>query len=285
MKVIPFQVPSFEAQLCRVQIDQLPHFYDNLHQHPEIQITLIEQGEGVLVAGDYLGDFAAGDVFVLGSGLPHVFRSERAYFEPDSSLSVRAITVFFDDRYWGDTFWLLNELQPLRAWCERATAGFSVRGLTQQRVAECLQQIGDTSGLDKVLLFFEMLKVLVQSSELVALSMAGLRYQFNETENKRMSQILQFTFRESHRPISIAEVAHVANLSPEAFCRYFKVRTRKTYINFLNEVRINNSLRLLGQSELPIAAVAEAVGFPNLSNFNRVFKRVTGHTPRRVSPR
>lgn len=283
MKVIPFKVPTVQGQAFRVQIDDLPHFYDNLHQHPEVQITLIEQGEGVLVAGDYLGDFAPGDVFVLGSGLPHVFRSDKAYFDPHSSLRVRAITVFFERSYWGDTFWQLDELQELRAWHERSAAGFSVRGATRQQAADLLRRMDDLSGMERLVSFFGLLQLLTQAAKAPAtlqpLSLE-VRYQFSETENKRMSQILQFTFQESHRPISIGEIAQVAHLSPEAFCRYFKLRTRKTYLGFLNEVRINNAIKLLNQKDYPVAEVAERVGFSNLSNFNRIFKRITGQTPR-----
>ncbi len=94
-----------------------------------------------------------------------------------------------------------------------------------------------------------------------------------------MNNILAFTFKESHRKIYIEEVAEVANLSEEAFCRFFKLRTRKTYTNFLNEMRVSQACKLLIANESSIQDICFQTGFSNLSNFNRIFKKVTGKTP------
>lgn len=279
MKVITFQVPEPERKAFRLQIDELPHFYDKLHQHPEVQVTLIERGEGVLIAGDYTGPFTAGDVYVLGSNLPHVFRSDAPYFKVDNELSVYGITLFFDEKYVGQQFWQLSEMQHLRAFVNKAKGGFRVNNPTQPLVSEYLRQISKHDGLAKLLMFFELLKTLTESHHLQPLSMGSVNVTYDEAEGKRMNSVLQFTFQEYHRLISIHEVAQLANLSPEAFCRYFKLRTRKTYLSFLNEVRISNACKLLIDRDLLISDVCYQVGFNNLSNFNRVFRKVMGNTP------
>jgi hypothetical protein len=79
MKVVPFQIPKNTAEAFRVQVDDMPHLYDHLHQHPEIQLTVIKESNGTLVAGDYVGPFHAGDVFVIGSNQPHVFRKMKSF--------------------------------------------------------------------------------------------------------------------------------------------------------------------------------------------------------------
>lgn len=94
-----------------------------------------------------------------------------------------------------------------------------------------------------------------------------------------MNSIVEFTFRESYRRIYLTEAAQVANLSVEAFCRYFKLHTRKTYINFLNEVRISRACQLLIQKDISVQQVCYRAGFANVSNFNRIFKGITGKTP------
>ena len=111
------------------------------------------------------------------------------------------------------------------------------------------------------------------------LSVSSHNRDYSNREGKRMNEILQFTFRESHRKIYIDEVADVANLSTEAFCRYFKLRTRKTYTGFLNEVRISHACKLIIEKDLGIQEICHQSGFSNLSNFNRIFKKVTGKTP------
>lgn len=114
MKVIPFQVPKTGQEAFRLQVDVLPYFYDRLHQHSEIQIMLIEKGEGTLIAGDYVGRFNAGDVYVIGSGQPHVFRSDESYYHSRNKKNVQATALYFDEHYAGENFWQLQELKEDR---------------------------------------------------------------------------------------------------------------------------------------------------------------------------
>jgi quercetin dioxygenase-like cupin family protein len=93
MKVVPFQIPKTGNESIKVQADHLPHLYNHLHQHPEIQVTLITKSSGTLIAGDYVGRFNEGDVFVIGSNQPHVFRNDAVYFK--KKMTASSITVFF----------------------------------------------------------------------------------------------------------------------------------------------------------------------------------------------
>jgi len=97
MRVVAFNVPQVKNEAFRLQLDRGKHFYDQLHQHSEIQIMWIEEGEGTLIAGDYIGRFGPNDLFVLGSGQPHVFRSDKTYFEAKSKLKSRAISIYFNE--------------------------------------------------------------------------------------------------------------------------------------------------------------------------------------------
>ena len=82
-----------------------------------------------------------------------------------------------------------------------------------------------------------------------------------------------------NRHISLDEIADIANLTPAAFCRFFKQRTRKTYVNFLNEIRIGKACRMLLDKDMSIVDICYKSGFSNLSHFNRKFKKQTGYTP------
>jgi AraC-like DNA-binding protein len=277
MKVIPFQVPKTGQEAFRVQVDVLPYFYDRLHQHSEIQIMLIEKGEGTLIAGDYVGRFNSGDVYVIGSAQPHVFRSDENYYHARSKENVKATAIYFDEHYAGENFWKLQELKDIRQFLSKVGAT-RVEGKTQKEVISLVQQIAQTQKAIKLILFLQLLHVLAHSKNLKRLSVAPVQNLAQE-EDKRMNDVLQFTFRQSNRKIKISEVASVANLSSEAFCRYFKIRTRKTYTNFLNEVRISHACKRLIEGEPNIQSVCYKVGFQNLSHFNRQFKKVTGKTP------
>jgi len=278
MKIISFNVPKTTKEVVRVQVDKLPYFYDKLHEHPEIQITLIIKGEGTLIAGDYIGRFKSNDLFILGNHQPHVFRSDKNYYT--RKIGVQSISLYFDKSYMGHQFWELIEMKSLVKSVEKLTGGFLVTGKTHAKISGLLYSISSAKNIDKVILFLELLKTISLSKELKSLGVSHQSESYNPTESKRMNEILHFTFTQSHRKIYINEVASKANLTPEAFCRYFKLRTRKTFTRFLNEVRISNACKLLQTKEANVQVVCYEVGFNNLSHFNRIFKSVTGKTPK-----
>ncbi len=268
-------MPQTAHELVRVQVDEVPHFYDQLHQHPEIQIMLIERGRGTLVAGDYVGRFQAGDVYVIGGGQPHVFRCDPEYYRGQQR--ARSTSLYFNEKYFGKELWNASDLQAVRELAEASRRGLQVQGDVVTTASASIQKIASTTGLPRLMAFFELLQHLTVSGGTRSLSLVPGR--LVENEEGRMNTILEFTFRESRRRIYLDEVARLANLSVEAFCRYFKLHTRKTYVNFLNEVRISHACRLLIQGDLSVEQVCYEAGFNNVSNFNRIFKRVMGKTP------
>ncbi len=279
MKVVSFNVPKVSAEAFRFQEDIVPHFYDQLHQHPELQIMLIEEGEGTLIAGDYVGRFKAGDLFVIGSGLPHVFRNDKHYYSAASKLKAHAFSIYFNESYLGDFFWKLPELERAHKFMMKAVRGFRVEGYEKEIISSMIRSLKREKNLKRVISFLSILNQLSESKNLTALCISSWNEKVQEDEGKRMNEILTFTFKECHRKIYIEEVAEVAHLSSEAFCRYFKFRTRKTYTNFLNEVRVSHACKLLISNQHSVQDICFQTGFSNLSNFNRIFKKVTGKTP------
>ena len=96
MKVLPFRVPKPVNDALIFQEDKELIFYDKFHQHEEIQVSFIAQGSGTLIVGDTINDYNKGDVLVLDSNLPHVFKSEKL----DNTKS-HMITLFFTRHAFG----------------------------------------------------------------------------------------------------------------------------------------------------------------------------------------
>jgi len=259
-----------------VQIDDVPHLYNHLHQHPEIQLTLIKESNGTLVAGDYVGPFHTGDVFVIGGNQAHVFRNEEKFFKKNSKAV--AITVFFDGTTFGENFWLLEEMKSLQQFLKNSSGGFRITGRKKKLLAEKLVSITNAKGIDRLIIFLEILKVLGSRKEMQPLTKPVIQRNIKSYDGNRLNKVIEFTFKEFQRPITLKEVSSLANLTPEAFCKYFKTRTRKTYINFLNEIRVNHACRLLTEDRT-IADICYDCGFMNLSNFNRIFKKIKQLSP------
>ena len=92
-------------------------------------------------------------------------------------------------------------------------------------------------------------------------------------------KVKAFLHREYTRNISLKEVADIAGMNQSAFCRYFLEKTSKTCFQYINELRITYACKLLLERKLTISQICHEVGYNNISNFNRQFKKVTGYTP------
>lgn len=280
-KVISFQVPKSQREFVRYQEDRGAHFYDKLHQHPQLQLTVILQGKGQFLSGDYVGRFQAGDVFFLGENAPHVFRSDPEFFEKDTELASAGNTIFFDFQALEKALGELDELQALRKFEEFQGLCFQIQGQAAEEIRAIFNQFGLTNGLQRFQLALQLLSLVDQAgADLVRLNEAGLMMGLSEKDGSRMDRVMQFLLKNRFQKISLEETAAVANLSKEAFCRFFKLRTRNTYTQYLNQLRITEAQKQLQETDLSISEIAYRVGFENLAYFNRSFKKICGVTPK-----
>lgn len=280
-KIISFQIAKSTREFVRYQEDRGPYFYDKLHQHPQCQLTVILEGSGQFLSGDYVGRFQGGDVFFLGENAPHVFRSDGIYFEEKANLSVAGNTVFFDFDAIKNGLLNLDELHALNRFRDFAGLCFQVRGGIAHRIQQVLLGFGASVGLQRFQAAIGLLDLIEQAGEdLQQLNSGGRLLGFSEKDGSRMDRVMQYILAHRFQKITLVEVAAQANLTKEAFCRFFKLRTRKTFTDYLLHLRINEAKQLLQETELGISEIAYQVGFENLSYFNRSFKRIAGQTPR-----
>jgi AraC-like DNA-binding protein len=278
MKILPFKIPKTSQESFRLQEDLQPHFYDYLHQHPEIQLTLILKSEGKLIAGDYIGTFKPGDIFLIGPNLPHVFRNDPKYYEPDNEYA-HSISVFFEWQSFGDKFLSLPEAKSLHDFAKFAERGLLIDDPVRNRIAQLMKQLFKTSEMDRLIVLLKILNILSHANQLNPLASSGIYHELDEADGKKLADVYRFTMNEFHRKIHLDEVAAIANMTTNSFCRYFKKRTRKSYVDFLTEIRIGHACKLIQQKDMSISQVCYEVGFNNLSNFNRKFRELCTITP------
>lgn len=280
-KVISFQIPKSKREFVRYQEDRGRHFYDKLHQHPQLQLTVILEGKGQFLSGDYVGRFQAGDVFFLGENAPHVFRSDLEYFGGEEGFKSAGNTIFFDFDALGKALGELEELQTLRRFKNFSGLCFQVFGDSKNSILELFKAFSKSSKLIQFQLAIQLLSILEESGlDLVSLNRPLVLRGLSERDGKRMDQVIQFLLENRFRQIKLDEVAAEAHLSKEAFCRFFKLRTRTTFTRYVLQLRINEAQKLLKETDLGISEIAYTVGFENLSYFNRAFKGIVGNSPR-----
>jgi AraC-like DNA-binding protein len=279
MKILPFKIPKTSQESFRLQEDREHHFYDYLHQHPEVQLTLILSSEGKVIAGDYIGTFKPGDIFLIGANLPHVFRNDSRYYEQGDDSTAHSYTVFFEWQSFGEKFLSLPELKRLQEFTKVSDRGLYIKDPVRNRISQLMKQMFRTSEMDRLIVLLKILNILSHAESIDPLASSGIYNDFDEIDGKKLADVYRFTMNEYHRKIHLDEVADVANMTTNSFCRYFKKRTRKSYIDFLTEIRIGQARKLLQLNDLSISQICFEVGFNNLSNFNRKFRELCEITP------
>ena len=279
-KIISFQIPKSNKEFVRFQVDAERYFYNKLHQHPQWQLTLIKEGSGQLMVGDYLGRFEPGDLFLFSTNMPHVFLSDLTYFDSDGEKHSLGHTLFFDFEALGKGLLEVEELAGLNQWLKQTKGSFVIQSKNKEILANDISEFKSKEGLDKLLAALQILQKLQQPDILAPLNQIISQKNYTETEGKRMGLVMSHILSHSQDSISLQDVADTANLSKEAFCRFFKERTGKTFTEFLTQVRIYHACQLLSEKDLSICQIAYQCGFQNLSYFNRAFKKNKGETPK-----
>ncbi|MBC7850579.1 MAG: helix-turn-helix transcriptional regulator [Chitinophagaceae bacterium] len=280
MKIVQFTVPVAGEHSVVVQEDVLPHFYDHLHRHKETQITWIQEGEGTLLAGDYMQRFKSGDIYIFGPNQPHLFRSDPSYFEKRKLKTVRSISLFFDALGVFGPVLALPELKNVQKFLATSSGGLQATSMAAQ-LQRAMLRVSEQSMALRLACFIELLQFMASMKKWKTLATITDPYSISESEGLRMNDVYQYTMQHYTENISLAEIASIAHLTPQAFCRYFKKHTRKTYVSFLNEIRITEACKKMVKGDFDsFSSIAYQAGFNNVVTFNRVFKKTTGHAPR-----
>ena len=273
MKIFPFKIPRVGEESFVYQEDREQVFYDKFHQHEEIQLSFIASGEGKLVVGDSIHRYKAGQMFLLGSNLPHVFVSDRE-LEANSVMK----TVYFTPNLISGELTKVPGIREILKLLDVSARGIQFTSLNSH-LANLTEKLGKEDTFSRFVLFMELLHEL-SHTPCKELSLFIAEKHYSEEEGKRMSAILNYTLKNFGTPITLEEIANIASMNKNAFCRYFKQRTRKTYFQFLIEVRIENACRELSRNaDRSIAEIAEQCGFQNISNFNRKFRELKQISP------
>jgi len=275
MKALSFKIPHGSKSSIKVDHDKMQHFFGTYHTHEEIQLILIIKGNGTAYIGDKIVQFNAGDVYLLGQNLPHVFKDKAT----DDVRDIEAISIYFLKNFMGEGFLSLPESRLLASLLQESTRGIKILEPLQKEVSESIWKVLKNNGLRRLLLLLDALELIAQTEKLSFITSPGYYKPKRTVDGQKINDVFDFLMTHYRREIMLQEIADVAHMSPTAFCRYFKHHTRKTYSLFLNEIRIGEACKMLIDDTLSVSQICYQIGFNNISNFNRQFKKITGLTP------
>lgn len=272
---LPFPIDSH----IHYYIEDLPHFIVPWHYHPAIEIMYITRGIGTRFVGDCIEQYEEGDVCMIGPNLPHEWRNDDAYFDKESGLRATCICLFFKREIFDPNFIRLPEMNNIRDLIERSRRGLKFTGNSKLEITRFIRSSVNDVGVRKVTNLLTLLELMATSTEYELLALVGFTNSVNSEDFERFNKVYKFLVKNFATSIRLEEVSTLVGLTPTAFCRYFKERTKKTFVEYLNEMRIGYSKKLLLENKMKISTISGEVGFPNLSNFISQFKKVTGMSP------
>ncbi|WP_323158960.1 AraC family transcriptional regulator [Pseudomonas viridiflava] len=255
-----------------------PYALARWNHHPEFEIHLIRRGSGKLVAGDYIGGFDAGHVALIGPDLPHDWIGDLA---PGEHLPGRDVVLQFDGAALLALRKTLPELGELQRLFEQARRGLEFTGATAEQAARLMEDIGTAQGLERLILFLQLINALAKAPSQDAHLLASSCYAptLDARSAERINKAFDYLLSELTNDIRLSVIAQRLEMTDPGFSRFFKRNTGHGFIELMRKLRIQRACRLLLQSDMSVSDICFEVGYANLSNFNRHFRVETGQTP------
>jgi AraC-like DNA-binding protein len=242
------------------------------HVHPDCELTVLTHGDGVLAVGDHIGRFQSPDCIVLGAEVPHVWTA-------DSAMAGISLQFRLDA---GGGLQGVPECTNLGALWQRAQFGLRCQGLTAITVHRQLARLEGRAALQRLAIFMEVLALLGERhlEDAQPLSRSIATHGVVERHGAAMAAVVDHILREYRDEIRLDTVVAMSDMSQATFCRHFQALTGKTFVAYLNAVRIQDVRRALLETSRSVTDIAFAAGFNNLSHFHVIFRRLVGCTPR-----
>ena len=280
MKPKHLKIPNNANHSFSVRSDRVPNINNRWHYHAEIELICFHKGKGTQFVGDHIQSFEPGDIVLVGSDLPHYWRYDAACYEDIASTTPYSTVIHFMDSFIGERFLYLPETKPVKDLLDKARRGILIPRPYAPEIALKIEKVQKASGLPQIIALLECLLSIANLPEMTQLSSMGFKYEFNKADSERMNEVYDFTLSNFKRKIQLEEIAAVADLVPNSFCRYFKTHSGKTFFKFLMDVRVGYACKLVLENKMDMKQVCYESGFNNFSSFHKSFKMVTGKTPK-----
>ena len=276
MEILERTVILPENQSFIIKETELKNNKGIIHTHDKYELNYIIDAYGRRFVSGNISKFIPGDLIFMAPGVPHCWEIDNKEMEP------KAITIYFTKDFFEKGILNIPELGFLQNLINKSIHGLYIRGLDAQWLKNSLTELlSRESPFDNILEMLKLLKTIAYADDIQLLASAEFSWDTDSPQNQRLKKIYEFVFQNFQKSISLKEVSSLIGLSEGAFCAFFKRSTKKTFSNFIKEVKIGYARKLLNQdTDMPISRICFESGYNNFANFNRQFKEITNLSPK-----
>jgi AraC-like DNA-binding protein len=247
-----------------------------LHFHEEFELNFIQNAAGAKrVVGDHVEEIGNIELVLVGPNLQHGWFTNKC-----KDKIINEITIQFHRDLFDEKFLNRNQMSFIRTLFQRSSRGVLFSQETSLSIMPRLIQLPQKHGFDSVLELMSILHDLSTSRNFRTLSDVSFNTETLSYNSRRIEKIMAFLNNNFNETITLGDAAKIAGMAEVSLSRFFKLRTGKTFIDTLNEVRLGHATRMLIDTTNSINEVAYKCGFNNMSNFNRIFKKKKDSTPK-----
>lgn len=254
--------------------------FSRWHYHPEFELVLINKGSGKRMVGDNIDRFENGDLVLMGANVPHEWLCDDAYFATPKQFQGEGMVVQFLENFLGEPFFKIPENKNLRKVLDDAAQGCLIKGKTKKNITDTMIKMKQMDSQERLYSLFTIFRLLSNSREYQLLSSPNFTINFQAEEGGAMKKVIQFIMQNFQEKINMKKLLSIANMSSTSFSTLFKKTYNMTFTEYILKVRIGYACSLLSDNDKSISQISSEAGFENLSNFNRLFKKIKNITPK-----
>jgi AraC-like DNA-binding protein len=269
------EIPPLSSGDSFLVFDRVKDSFDfPVHYHPEFEINFIVNGKGVKrVVGDNIEEIDNVELVLIGPNLYHGWELNKC-----TNKQIHEITIQFHNDLFDESLLSRRIMSPIRDMFNRSIHGILFSKKTAEELSSRLVKISKLDGMDYFLEIVSILYDLANSRNQRLLSTFTVDHDTFEDYDK-MKLVYEYVQKNFAEKITLDNVSSVASMTSISFNRFIKKRTGKTFVNYINDIRIGYAARWLVEKDLSISEIAFKSGFNNIANFNRSFKTFKKCTP------
>lgn len=255
------------------------HTCPTFHSHPELELVFVLEGFGKRIIGNKVEPFESGDMVFIGSNVPHVWLSDNSYYEENSNLQSRVIVTYFNPVIFQQFFDAVKEFNDIKKMMLQASKGMRILGETRNTIARKLIALSSENGFEKINSFLQILNIISVSNDKYCILNNGVSKN-DSFESDRLVDVIKFVQANLDEHITLKQIAEIACMTEQSFCRFFKSRLKMNFFQYLEVQRMKHACDLLIQSsDKSIADIAFECGYTSSSHFCKVFKDNYNQSP------